>query len=518
MRLTRGTVALISLSALAILTLAVGVRSAGAGPAADPAPKTNYRDGLAGVDFSGLQADQKTRALDIMNAVGCDCGCGMTVAQCRVEDQTCPRSPGLAAKIVDGVKEGLDSAAIAASLGLAAAAPAPQAGPPSAVPPPLEISTASAPSRGKASAKVTLVEFADFQCPYCARATEVVNQVLERYPDDVRYVFKQLPLTSIHRFAEPAARAAFAAERQGKYWEMHDILFENYRALDDASLKKYAAQIGLDVARFEKDMVDPEIAARVQADMTEAQTLGVNSTPSFFMNGHRVPSWDLQTMSSLIEKARAGEDIGVAVAAANDAIRERQMAARRAQQQRNEQLATQVFDIDITGAPIKGSADAPVTIVEFGDFQCPFCANSQALLNQVLEAYPGKVRLAFKHLPLIQIHPNARPAAIASLAALEQGKFWEMREMLYKNYNKLNRETILQIAREVGLDMPKFEAAFTAEKNASVVDKDIADSRSALVSGTPTYFINGKRVMQRDFQTFQRMIEEALAQKQPSAS
>ncbi len=387
-----------------------------------------------------------------------------------------------------------------------------------AAPPPAAIDVSNSPSKGKKDAKITLVEFADYQCPYCARATDVVNQVLQKYPDDVRYVYKQFPLVSIHKFAEPASRASVAAGRQDKFWEMHDILFKNFRALDDASLKKYAGEIGLDVAKFEKDMADPAVAAAVQAEMAEAQRLGVSGTPSFFINGYSVPSWDLQTLSSLIDGAKAGKDIGATIAEANQAMRERQIAAQKAEQLRREQLATQVFDIDVAGAPVTGDPAAPVTIVEFGDFQCPFCANSQALLKQVLDANPGKVKLAFKHLPLVQIHQNARPAAIASHAALEQGKFWEMRELLYQNYKTLTPDTVKGLAQQIGLDMAKFEASVTSEKSAAAVEKDIADSRRAMVTGTPTYFVNGKRVMQRDFQTFQKMIDEALNAKTPSAS
>ena len=402
----------------------------------------------------------------------------------------------------------------------AATLPAPvraQAAPPAA-PPPAAIDVSNAPSKGKKDAKITLVEFADYQCPYCARATDVVKQVMEKYPDDVRYVYKQFPLVSIHKFAEPASRASIAAGRQDKFWEMHDKLFQNYRALDDASLKKYAGEIGLDVAKFEKDMADPAVAAAVQAEMAEAQRLGVSGTPTFFINGYNVPSWDFQTLSGLIDGAKSGKDIGATIAEATAAMRERQVAAQKAEQQRREQLATQVFDINVMGAPMKGDPGAPVTIVEFGDFQCPFCANSQPLLKQVLDAYPGKVKFIFKNLPLVQIHPNARPAAIAAHAASEQGKFWEMRELLYQNYNKLNPETIKSLAQQVGLDMAKFDASVASDKTAAAVEKDIADSRAAMVTGTPTYFVNGKRVMQRDFQTFQRMIDEALNAKTPSAS
>jgi protein-disulfide isomerase len=507
----------------------VALTSGGGDVLASPSPqaggtgKTEYREGLAGVDFSGLDAAGKERSLDLMNALGCDCGCGMTIAQCRVEDQTCGRSPVLANQIIDGIKAGKSDEEIVSALSPAAktaAAPTPRpatASGPATPAPAAEFDLEGVVSRGNEEATVTLVEFADYQCPYCVRAVPVVEQLLQKYPDDLRYVFKQLPLTSIHRFAEPAARASLAAARQDKFWDMHDLLFENSRALDDASLKSYAEQLGLDVATFENDMNDPALSQAVQKDVAEASRLGVRGTPTFFINGYRVPAWDINTMSRLIDSVLRGEDIVQSIADANRAQREAAEARQRAQQARQAELASKVFTINTSDAPIRGNPDAPVTIVEFGDFQCPFCANSQPLIQQVLSAYPDQVKLAFKHLPLVSIHPNARPAAIASLAALEQGKFWEMRELLYKNYNRLTRATLNEIAQQVGLDMGAFDQAMRDEKNAQLVDGDVADSQAVGVTGTPTYFVNGKRVMQRDFATFKRMIDEALNAVKPAS-
>ncbi|MFQ5700489.1 MAG: DsbA family protein [Acidobacteriota bacterium] len=513
---------------ITILAVSLGYYAAGPwGPAPQPEttaqagaaqPSSNtpsgrqYREGLNGVDFSGLDAAGKERALDLMNANRCDCGCGMSIAKCRVEDSSCSHSPVLASKIIAGIKAGKTDKQIVASLG-PAPAPAGGAAAPAPNPTAATIHIENAPTRGVEAAKVTIVEFADFQCPFCARAMPVAKQLLDKYPNDVRYVFKQLPLTQIHPFADGAARASVAAANQGKFWEMHDLLFNHNRALDQASLKKYAKDLGLDVERFTRDMADPDTAQAVRKDVNEAQQLGVRGTPTFFINGFRAPAWDINTMTQLVEKARSGDDLAGFIGDMNRANQERAAAQRRARRAQQEALAKKVFDIDLAGAPIEGNPDAQVTIVEFGDFQCPFCANSQPLIKQVLAAYPDKVRLAFKHLPLSQIHPNARAAAIASLAALEQGKFWEMRDLLYKNHGNLTRATLMDIARQVGLDMKAFEAALDAQKNAAVIDKDITDSQRAQVTGTPTYFINGKRVMSRDFATFKRMIDAALNRK-----
>ncbi|MGH9866918.1 MAG: DsbA family protein [Candidatus Polarisedimenticolia bacterium] len=498
------------------LTLLLACSSSGAresAPAAAAGAK-QYREGLAGVDFTGLSNTQKEAALDILNANNCDCGCGMTIAQCRVEDKTCGRSPQLAKTVVDSVKAGKDAATVAAALkGMQAAAAPQQPAAPATPTKPVTISMDNAQVQGNAKAKATLVEFADYQCPYCVRAVDVVKQLQAKYPNDLKYVYKQFPLTSIHKFAEPASRAGLAAARQGKFWQMHEKLFQNSRALDDASLKKYAGELGLDAAKFANDFADPAIAKMVQADLTEGGSLGVGGTPTFFVNGVQVPSWDVNTLSKMIDMAISGGDVAAAAAEARGVIEQQQAAQRDAQRKQQEEMAKRVVDIDVKGAPMKGDPKAPVTIVEFADYQCPYCASAQPLIKQVMEAYPGKVRFVYKHFPLVSIHPNARPAAMAAVEAMQQGKFWEMHDLLYQNYSKLDRASLTTIAQQAGLDMAKFEKSMQSESHGPAVDKDMADSQSAGVNSTPTFFINGKRVMNRSYDVFKKMIDEALAAK-----
>ncbi len=147
-----------------------------------------------------------------------------------------------------------------------------------------EVSVGSSPSKGPADAAVTIVEFSDFQCPYCSRVGPTLTKVLEDYPKEVRVVYKHYPL-SFHQQALPAAKASAAAGKQGKFWEMHDLIFQNQRNLTPAAFKSYAEQLGLDVARFEKDFASAAIAAEVEADVTLARSLGVTGTPGLFVNG-----------------------------------------------------------------------------------------------------------------------------------------------------------------------------------------------------------------------------------------
>lgn len=166
-----------------------------------------------------------------------------------------------------------------------------------------DLPVGNSPVRGDANGTVILTEFADFQCPFCASAHQLVGQVLAAYPTGVKFVYKEFPLTSIHQNAMNASKAAQAAKAQGKYWEMHDKLFENAKALDMDSLKKYAQEVGLDVARWEKDMSSPEVQKQIQDDMQLASASGVRGTPTLFVNGKRVMTRTLEDIKKLIDEA-----------------------------------------------------------------------------------------------------------------------------------------------------------------------------------------------------------------------
>ncbi len=146
------------------------------------------------------------------------------------------------------------------------------------------VPTAGAPFLGPASAPVTIVEFSDFQCPYCSRATPILHELLEQNDDDLKIVFRNLPL-GMHADAGPAAHAALAAHAQGQFWSYHDQLFANQRALDAQSLRSYAEDIDLDMDAFGASLEDELLAQQVASDAGLARRLGINGTPSFLVNG-----------------------------------------------------------------------------------------------------------------------------------------------------------------------------------------------------------------------------------------
>jgi protein-disulfide isomerase len=163
-----------------------------------------------------------------------------------------------------------------------AAAPAPGA---AASVAPVSISTAGHPSRGDAGAPVTIIEFSDYQCPFCARVTPVMQEIEKAYAGKVRRVFRQFPLIAIHRDAKKAAEASLCANEHGRFWEMHDAMFELPPALDVASLKRKAQDVGLDAATFNACLDSGKYSANVETDLAEGVRAGVNSTPAIYING-----------------------------------------------------------------------------------------------------------------------------------------------------------------------------------------------------------------------------------------
>lgn len=166
-----------------------------------------------------------------------------------------------------------------------------------------KIAASDAPAFGPPNAKVTVVEFSDFQCPFCSRAASVVTQIREKFGSQVRFVFRQFPL-GFHKHAQLAAQAALAANAQGKFWEYHDLLFKNQTALDEPALEKYATQLGLDPTKFKGALNDKETAAKVEADKALGNLAGVQGTPTMFVNGKRIQNpTNFGDVSKAIESA-----------------------------------------------------------------------------------------------------------------------------------------------------------------------------------------------------------------------
>jgi protein-disulfide isomerase len=160
--------------------------------------------------------------------------------------------------------------------------------------------------QGPADAPVTLVEYGDYECPYCGAAYPIIKEVQSRMGERLRFVFRNFPISTSHPNAEEAAEAAEAAAGQGKFWPMHDLLYENQKNLRDQDLRAYAEQLGLDVERFDKELAERVHAERIHEDFMSGVRSGVNGTPTFYINGARHDdSYEIETLLAALEQAAA---------------------------------------------------------------------------------------------------------------------------------------------------------------------------------------------------------------------
>ncbi|HWJ93349.1 MAG TPA: thioredoxin domain-containing protein [Telluria sp.] len=160
---------------------------------------------------------------------------------------------------------------------------------------------------GRTDALVTVIEYADFQCPYCARAHKALTALREQMGEDLCLVYRHLPLTHLHPYAQTAAEVAEAATAQGKFWEMHDVLFENQDLFDPDELDEIAGEAGLDAAGLQEDVQSGRYRERVEADAQAAKRMGAFKTPTFFINGqHFQGDSDMDSLAQALEAARNG--------------------------------------------------------------------------------------------------------------------------------------------------------------------------------------------------------------------
>jgi protein-disulfide isomerase len=397
-----------------------------------------------------------------------------------------------------------------------------------------------APVKGDRGALVTLVSFSDYECPFCTKGHAVVEQLQKAYGAKLRVVARHNPLP-FHGRAEPAALAALAAAEQGKFWEMDERLFANARALDDDNLDRLAGEAGLDVARFRASRNSPDTRAALDRERALAASLGVRGTPAYFINGRKVegarPLDDFKKVineeirkaesllatgvrpaelyDALMKDATAPAPVadkapgrGAPAAAANDCGGGQDCNCDSAK----EPVSEQIEDVSVGATQVRGPSSAPVTIVIFSDFECPFCSKVEGTLRSLEEQYKGKLRFAFRNHPL-PFHEHARLAAKASLAANEQGRFWEYHDALFAHQDKLDRASIERYAAELGLDMPRFRAALDEGVLDAAIDADADEASRLHIQGTPTFFVNGRRIIgAQPLAAFREVVDKALAE------
>lgn len=397
----------------------------------------------------------------------------------------------------------------------------------------------NAPVKGDSGALVTLVSFSDYECSFCTKGHAVVEQLQKAYGSKLRVVARHNPLPS-HAHAEPAALAAVAAAEQGKFWEMDERLFADTGTLDEASLSRIAREVGLDVERFNAARKGAGARATIERDHALAASLGVRGTPAYFINGRRIegarPVDDFKKIiDEEIRKAEVLLAKGVRAADLYDTLMKDALAPKPTAEKSPSKAAPgeaagdpgdgpcerdpakvapvseEIEDVSVGTTQVKGPASAPITVVLFSDFECSFCGKVESTLHALEEQYPGKVRIAFRNHPLPS-HDHARLAAKASLAANEQGRFWEYHDALFAHQDKLDRPSLEGYAQDLGLDMKRFRAALDGAALDAVLDADDEEASRLHLRGTPSAFVNGRQVLgAQPLEVFRATAEKALA-------
>ena len=343
--------------------------------------------------------------------------------------------------------------------------------------------------KGPKYAPVTIVEFSDFECPFCSKVGPTYKKIAETYGDKVRVVFKHNPLP-FHKNAPLASEASLAAGAQGKFWEMHDLLFENQKALLRTDLEGYAEQLGLDLKKFNAALDGHLYSAKIADDQEVASLVQAKGTPNHFINGRKLTgAKPFEEFKAIIDEELAKTDKLIAGGTALDGLYDVLMKGAKTFNPLDPKVNA-ISDAD--GTPTKGAQSARIAIVEYSDFQCPFCSRVGDPLKKLVSKYPNDVKMSFKQFPL-SFHKEAQKAAEASLAAHAQGRFWDMHDIMFQNQKALNVDQLVSYAEQIGLDVAKFKAELDSGMYAAKVKADMAEGSRIGVRGTPSVYVGGRK-------------------------
>jgi len=351
-----------------------------------------------------------------------------------------------------------------------------------------------APVRGPSTAPITIVMFSDFECPYCQRGHDTILELEREYRGHVRLAYKAFPL-DFHSNAIFAAMAARTAQAAGKFWEFHNLLFSQ-RGISYDALLEYAKAVGIDQAQLERDLESLEYGPEVRRDMRLAAKLAVSSTPTFFINGRQLRgAQPIEAFRTII-----GEELKLAKQWRAEGVEPDQIYAHaiksgyrevRYKDARRGLDPNAIYPVPVGQSPALGPKTAPVTIVMFEDFECPYCTRGHETVAAVRKRYGDRVRLVFKHNPL-PFHSHAFVAARASMAAHAGGKFWAFHDALFAHGARFTEDDLVRLAVSVGLDRRKFMAAMKTTAFDRLISDDVRLAAGLVVNGTPAYFINGR--------------------------
>jgi protein-disulfide isomerase len=362
------------------------------------------------------------------------------------------------------------------------------------------------PYRGDPEAPVVLEEFSDYLCPFCGRHyNETLPTLLENYVAEgqVQYIFRDMPLVSLHPNAPIGHRAAICAGQQGAdlYWQLHDQLFASQNQWASVPepityVTALAEDAGVEMDAFETCMADPQIETQINEGVAAGQALGFTGTPSFRFTSSEsgesftmIGAYPLATFTQWIDAILAGEA-----------------------PPQEEQVETEPPELPfwanaeglapdpdrpgytLAGDEYKGNPEASVVVVEFSDFQCPACQQHSLLVQPTLDQElieTGDILWVYKHLPL-EMHPQSLVAAVAAECAADQGKFWEMHDLLFESADRWGIDEpepeLVALAGELDLDESQFETCLDSREPVERVVSDIYASLGA-ISSTPSFVV-----------------------------
>ena len=347
------------------------------------------------------------------------------------------------------------------------------------------------PIRGATNAPVTLVVFADYECKHSKALQSTLAELSKTYGESLRVVHKHNPLP-FHKNALPAAEAAEAARAQGKFWQMHDALYQASPALDRAALDAAAKAAGLDMTAYDNAMTAHGARQRIQQDVEQVAATNARGTPNLFINGVKVVgakgAAELKpVIDAALAKAKALLSGGTQEAGLYDKLV--------AEGKLLNSLSPAVVKLSTRPEQSRGPAGAMVHIVAFEDFQCPFSARLDPHVLAMEREFPNRVKVSWVDFPLSAIHPDAQLAAEAGKEAAAQGKFWAFHDVVMaaqrEGNAKLNVGGLADLGKRSGLDTAKLVAALKSHKWAAQVAEDAGQAKRLGLKGTPSVFING---------------------------
>jgi protein-disulfide isomerase len=347
-------------------------------------------------------------------------------------------------------------------------------------------------SRGPEDAPVTMVMFSDFECPFCVEAIDLVAQLEKEYEGKLRFVYKAYPIER-HPYAMIAALMGFSAMDQGKFWAFHDLLYTG-RRLDERVLGEYAQRSGLNMSVIDAELESLRYGAQLRRDLRQGKRLSVRSTPTFFINGR--PLIGAQPISAFrhmidqeIDLAQGWREAGVPA----DQIyaHATHLGYTRVTYEGAKKLdEDSVYAVPVGASPARGPQGAKITIVAFSDFRCPYCTRGNETLELLRDRYEDELRIVYKYLPFQG--PAATSAALGAWAAGKQGKFWEFHDEMYRRGPRFTLQDLELTAMRIGLDIDQWYVDVESEEGKAHIRGDIELAKRLSITGTPTYFVNGR--------------------------